>query len=116
MSGKTSLKKYDCSLEMSAYKSAKRCEDTVGNTTVAENRKIYNKISSNFALTAEQMVWDSHEKIGCVVHVCTRKNFTNVVCHYSPKGAKYGNTIYTMGPTCNQCKLISATCEDGLCV
>ncbi|KAL6744420.1 hypothetical protein Aduo_017356 [Ancylostoma duodenale] len=147
--------KYDCSLEMSAYKSAKRCEDTVGNTTVAENRKIYNKISSNFALTAEQvvfydwfqneitrngghmkqqtgsqnlflpklgipnfakMVWDSHEKIGCVVHVCTRKNFTNVVCHYSPKGAKYGNTIYTMGPTCNQCKLISATCEDGLCV
>ncbi|RCN43620.1 SCP-like protein [Ancylostoma caninum] len=145
---------YDCSLEMSAYRSAKSCEDTVGNTTVAENRKILNKISADFGASAESVVfyewffneigrngymiqetgsqnlflphlgiphfanivWDSHEKIGCVVYPCMKKNITSVVCHYWPKGGVYGRTIYTMGPTCNQCKLISATCEDGLCV
>ncbi|KIH44925.1 hypothetical protein ANCDUO_25042, partial [Ancylostoma duodenale] len=36
--------KYDCSLEMSAYRSAKRCEDTVGNTTVAENRNMFKNV------------------------------------------------------------------------
>ncbi|KAL6731459.1 hypothetical protein Aduo_002325 [Ancylostoma duodenale] len=142
---------YECSLELSAYRSAKRCEDAVGNTTIAENRIMLPNTNVDFSFAAEQatsewyseirngqmwqatgsqnlflpelkipnfakIIWDTHEKIGCVVHKCLKNKFTNVVCHYSPKGGTYGSTIYTMGPNCNRCKHISATCQKGLCV
>ncbi|KIH64712.1 hypothetical protein ANCDUO_04974 [Ancylostoma duodenale] len=46
---------YECSLELSAYRSAKRCEDAVGNTTIAENRIMLPNTNVDFSFAAEQV-------------------------------------------------------------
>ncbi|RCN46883.1 SCP-like protein [Ancylostoma caninum] len=49
-----------------------------------------------------RMVWDTNTQIGCAAHKCGK--IYHVVCRYGPKVGKYGDTIYMMGPTCNQCQ------------
>ncbi|EPB73208.1 SCP-like protein [Ancylostoma ceylanicum] len=62
------------------------------------------------------IVWDSHNRVGCAVVDCSGK--THVVCHYGPKVKGDGKTIYEKGEkACSGCEN-GGTCDDefdGLC-
>ncbi|RCN32025.1 SCP-like protein [Ancylostoma caninum] len=57
-----------------------------------------------------RMVWDTNTEMGCSVVQC--KGEWHVACRYGQGVGKYGNMIYFMGPTCNQCGG-TAKCTDG---
>nr|Q962V9.2 RecName: Full=Hookworm platelet inhibitor 1; Short=HPI-1; Flags: Precursor [Ancylostoma caninum] len=126
---------YDCTLEEKAYKSAEKCSEEpsseeenvdvfsaatlnipleAGNSWWSEifelRGKVYNKNgkTSNIA----NMVWDSHDKLGCAVVDCSGK--THVVCQYGPEAKGDGKTIYEEGAPCSRCSDYGAgvTCDD----
>ncbi|KIH51141.1 SCP-like protein [Ancylostoma duodenale] len=58
-----------------------------------------------------RMVWDTNAEMGCGIATCSGSY--SVVCQYGKGVGRYGNTIYMMGPTCNQCGG-PAKCTDGV--
>ncbi|KAK6756495.1 hypothetical protein RB195_014730 [Necator americanus] len=61
-----------------------------------------------------KIVWDDHKELGCAVVKCS--DFTNVVCHYTPKVFTTGGQIYKMGEPCKRCSAVGqAVCKDNLC-
>ncbi|RCN46880.1 SCP-like protein, partial [Ancylostoma caninum] len=134
---------YDCNLEESAYNLALKCADpNVENVnwhlSSAKSKKLaaveamekwYNEImtghmeqktgSQNLLLPQlnirnfARMVWDFNTQMGCGIAKCSDGKWS-VVCQYGQGVGKYGNTIYFMGPTCNQCGGKTSTqCKDG---
>ncbi|RCN32027.1 SCP-like protein [Ancylostoma caninum] len=61
-----------------------------------------------------RMVWDRNAEMGCGIAECKGSHKYVVVCQYGQGVGKYGDTIYMMGPTCNQCGGPSGgRCTDG---
>ncbi|KAK6730649.1 hypothetical protein RB195_007240 [Necator americanus] len=110
------------------YQGTTAVYDTVARTAVNSWRDEVNTGSLPMAGTTPQyiyqtnlgipnfakMVWDTERQVGCSITRCS--TFTNVVCHFTPRGGIAGSQMYKPGPFCRRCANIGLpTCSDGLC-
>ncbi|KAK6730596.1 hypothetical protein RB195_007200 [Necator americanus] len=110
------------------YQGTTAVYDTVARTAVNSWRDEVNTGSLPMAGTTPQyiyqtnlgipnfakMVWDTERQVGCSITRCS--SFTNVVCHFTPRGGIAGSQMYKPGPFCRRCANIGLpTCSDGLC-
>ncbi|KIH56455.1 SCP-like protein, partial [Ancylostoma duodenale] len=103
---------YDCAIEESAMRHAKRCVFVHSPAHTRENL-------GEFNTDCLKMVWQDTYKLGC--HVEWYSSMTYVVCQYGPKGNWLGNLIYDIGNSCTtdgDCKCDNCKCskEEALCI